>query len=78
MLAGTAFNAALVAIIIVGAVMSASVIPPTSGAERGSPNQPMNTDKASRPNTTEGTAARLLMFTSMKSFTLLLLANSSK
>ena len=37
---GTALKAARVAMMMVGRVISASTIPPTSGAERGSPNVP--------------------------------------
>ena len=75
---GTDFSAARVAMMIVGIVMSASVMPPTKGAERGRPNQPRNTASARRPNTTEGTAARLLILISMKSLIRFLGANSSR
>ena len=55
---------------MVGNVIRASTIPPTSGTERGIPKKPRNTESPSRPKTIDGTAARLLMLTSMKSVTL--------
>ena len=64
---GTAFSAARVAMMMVGSVSSASTRPPTSGAERGRPKKLMNTARPSRPKTIDGTAARLLMLTSMRS-----------
>jgi hypothetical protein len=51
----------------VGSVISDNTRPPTSDAERGSPMKLMKTARPSRPNTIEGTAARLLIFTSMMS-----------
>ena len=53
--------AARVAMMMVGNVSSVSTMAPTSGAERGKPKNPMNTASPSRPNTMDGTAARLLM-----------------
>jgi hypothetical protein len=75
---GTDFSAALVTMIMVGNVISDSTIPPTSGAERGRPNQPRKTAKPSNPNTTDGTAARLLMLISMISVQRFWGANSSR
>src|SRR3546814_10208750 len=60
---GTAFSAARVTMMMVGRVISDRTMPPTRGAERGSPKKPRKTARPSRPNTTEGTAARLLMLT---------------
>ena len=53
-------------------------MPPTSGEERGSPNVLRNTASPSRPNTIEGTAARLLTLTSIRSVTRFFGANSSR
>ena len=53
--AGVAWSAARAAIITVGRVINASTRPPTSGAERGIPKTPRNTDSPSRPNTIDGT-----------------------
>src|SRR3712207_8795210 len=53
-------------------------MPPTSGAERGMPKKFRNTARPSRPKTMEGTAARLLMFTSIRSVQRFLGANSSR
>ncbi len=64
--------------ITVGSVISASTMPPTSGAERGRPKKFRKTASPSRPKTMDGTAARLLMFTSMKSFSRFRGANSSR
>ena len=75
---GTAFSAAREAMMIVGKVKSVSTNPPTSGAERGRPKTPMNIASPSRPNTIDGTAARLLMLTSMMSVMRLRGANSSR
>jgi hypothetical protein len=75
---GTAFSAAREAMMMVGKVSSVSTSAPTSGADRGRPKNPMNTARPSRPNTMEGTAARLLMFTSMMSVQRLRTANSSR
>ena len=75
---GTEARAARPAMMIVGRVMSASTIPPTIGTERGRPKKLRNTASPSSPNTMEGTAARLLMFTSMRSVHRLRGANSSR
>ena len=75
---GTAASAARVAMMIVGSVISVSTRPPTSGAERGMPRKLMNTARPSRPKTIDGTAARLLMLTSMRSVKRFFLANSSR
>ena len=63
---------------MVGSVSSVSTSPPTSGAERGMPKKFRNTARPSRPKTIDGTAARLLMFTSMRSVQRLRGANSSR
>ena len=63
---------------MVGSVISASVSPPTSGAERGSPMKFRKTASPSRPKTIEGTAARLLMLTSISSVQRFCGANSSR
>ena len=75
---GTALKAARVAMMMVGSVISESTMPPTSGAERGRPKKPRNTASPSRPNTIEGTAARLLMLTSIRSVQRFFGANSSR
>ena len=46
---GTAFSAERVAMITVGRAISASTRPPTSGEERGTASQLMNTARPSRP-----------------------------
>ncbi len=56
---GTAFSAAREAMMMVGSVSSVSTNPPTMGAERGMPKKFRNTASPSRPNTIDGTAARL-------------------
>ena len=63
---------------IVGSVISDSTMPPTSGAERGRPKVWMKTARPSRPKTIEGTAARLLMLTSIRSVKRFFGANSSR
>ena len=63
---------------MVGSTSSASTRPPTSGAERGRPKKLRNTARPSRPNTIDGTAARLLMLTSMRSVKRFFVANSSR
>ena len=75
---GTAAMEERAAMITVGSVIRASTIPPTRGAERGKPKKFKNTARPRRPKTIEGTAARLFIFTSMKSFNLFFLANTSK
>jgi hypothetical protein len=63
---------------MVGRVISESTMPPTSGAERGRPKNWRKTARPSRPKTIEGTAARLLMLTSIRSVQRFLGANSSR
>ncbi len=75
---GTAFSAERVAMMIVGSVISVSTSPPTSAAERGRPRKPMNSATPSRPKTIDGTAARLLILTSMTSVNRFFGANSSR
>jgi hypothetical protein len=75
---GTDFSAAREAMMMVGSVSNVSTMAPTSGAERGRPKKPMNTARPSRPNTMDGTAARLLMLTSIRSVQRLRRANSSR
>ena len=75
---GYTLMAARDAMITTGRVIRVSTSPPTSGAERGRPKKLMNTARPSRPNTMEGTAARLLMFTSTISTHQLRRANSSR
>jgi len=73
---GTALIALRLAMTMTGMIISASVTPPTSAAERGSigpiscPNRlqvPRNTASPSKPKMIEGTAARLLIETSIRS-----------
>ena len=54
-------------IIIVGNVIRANTAPPAIGADLGMPNQFKSTANPSKPNTIEGTAAKLLMLTSIRS-----------
>jgi hypothetical protein len=75
---GTAFKAAREAIIITGKLIKVSTIPPTIGAERGMLKKVKKTAKPKSPNTMEGTAARLLILTSIKSVSAFLGANYSK
>ena len=75
---GTALSAARVVMMMVGSVISDRTMPPTSGAERGRPKKPRKTARPSRPNTIEGTAARLLMLTSIRSVQRFFGANSSR
>ena len=75
---GTALIAARLEIITVGSVISVSTSPPSTGAERGISKKLMNTASPSRPKMIDGTAARLLMFTSMKSVQRFCAANSSR
>jgi hypothetical protein len=56
----------LEAIMIVGRVISANTIPPTSGVERGRLKKFKKIERPRSPNTIEGTAARLLILTSIK------------
>ena len=77
-LGGTAFIAARLEMIIVGKVIKAKTIPPTSGIERGIPKILIKIASPKIPNTTEGTAARLLILISISSVILFLGANSSR
>ena len=64
---GTAWIETRPVMMIVGSVIRARVTPPTTGADRGRSNTRRgSTARPSRPNTIEGTAARLLMFTSIQ------------
>ena len=63
---------------IVGKVIKDNVIPPTKGVDLGKPNTASNTPRPSNPNTIDGTAAKLLILTSIKSVSLFLGANSYK
>ena len=63
---------------LVGKVIKDNTIPPTKGADRGKVKKLMNTAKPNKPNTIEGTAARLLMLISMKSMNRFFGANSSR
>ena len=75
---GTAFNDALVAIIMVGNVINAKTIPPTTGADLGKCITLRKIANPSKPKIIEGTAAKLFMLTSIKSVNLFLGANSSR
>ena len=75
---GTALNEALVAIIIVGKVIKDKTIPPTRGVDLGNPNVFKIIPSPNKPNTIEGTAAKLLILISIKSVTLFFGANSSR
>ena len=59
-------------------VISASVMPPTKGDDRGKLNVLMNTARPNKPKIIEGTAARLLIETSTKSTQRFFGANSSR
>ena len=73
---GTDLIAALLEIIIVGKVINVRTKPPTSGTERGTSKKLMKTAKPNNPKIIDGTAARLLILTSMKLVHLLRSANS--
>jgi len=75
---GTEVRAARPAMMMTGRVIRLSTSPPTSGAERGRPKKLMNTARPNKPNTMEGTAARLLMLTSIRSVQRFFGANSSR
>ena len=70
--------AALAVMMMVGNVISAKTKPPTKGAERGNPKKLRKTARPKRPKTMDGTAAKLLMLTSIKSVQRFLGANSSR
>ena len=78
MLGGTALIAARDDMIIVGSVIRASTMPPTRGIDRGIPKIFIKIARPSIPNTTEGTAAKLLIFISINSIQRFFGANSSK
>jgi hypothetical protein len=75
---GTAIIEDLALIIIVGNVINAKTTPPTIGVDLGISKKFSKTAKPNNPNTIDGTAARLLMLTSIKSVQRFLGANSSK
>ena len=75
---GTALIAALEEIIIVGKVINANTIPPTKGIDLGIPKILIKIASPIIPKTTDGTAAKLLIFTSIISVILFFLAISSK
>jgi len=75
---GTAFTEARVTMIMVGSVISASTSPPTRGAERGIARKLIKNARPSRPKMIDGTAARLLMLTSIRSIQRFFGANSSR
>jgi len=75
---GTALIAARLEMMMVGRVIRVSTRPPSTGAERGTSKKLMNTARPSRPKMIEGTAARLLILTSMKSVQRFWGANSSR
>ena len=66
------------AIIITGNVIRDNTHPPTIGADRGIPKKLINNASPNSPKTIEGTAARLLMLTSIKSVSLFFGAKLSK
>ena len=61
---GTLLSDALVAMIIVGSVISANTIPPTIGADLGKFMRFKKIANPKRPKIIDGTAARLLILTS--------------
>ena len=60
-------EAARVAMMMVGRVISVSTSPPTIGEDCGRPAKLMNTARPRIPKTIEGTAARFELFTSIRS-----------
>ena len=70
--------AALEDIIIVGKVIIAKTIPPIKGMDLGIPKTPINIANPKIPKTTEGTAAKLLIFISIISVILFFGAKPSK
>ena len=62
----------------VGSVIKLNTKPPTKGADNGKCIQPINIAAPNKPNTIEGTAARLLMLTSIMSVMTFFGANSSR
>jgi hypothetical protein len=75
---GTDFRAARLAMMMVGRVIKDSTSAATRGVERGTPKMAMKTASPRSPKTIEGTAAKLLMFTSIRSVQRFLGANSSR
>ncbi len=75
---GTARSAARVLMMMIGSVIKPMVRPPASADDRGTWKKLMNTASPSRPKRMDGTAARLLMFTSMVWVRRLSGANSSR
>ena len=63
---------------IVGKVINDKTIPPTNEVDLGKPKKFNNIPRPSKPNIIEGTAAKLLIFISIKSVTFPGFANSSK
>jgi len=75
---GTALRDARQAIIMVGSVINAKTVPPTSGVLLGKPKTFNKIPSPNKPKTIDGTAARLAILTSISSVNLFLGANSSK
>ena len=63
---------------MVGNVIIPRTIPPTNGIDLGIPKTPIKIASPKIPNTTEGTAAKLLIFISIISVILFLGAKPSK
>jgi hypothetical protein len=63
---------------MVGSVIRVSTRAADQGAERGRPKKLMKTARPSSPKTIDGTAARLLMLTSIRSVQRFFGANSSR
>ena len=61
-----------------GKVINDKTIPPTKDVDLGKPKKFNNIPRPSKPKIIDGTAAKLLIFISIKSVTLPDLANSSK
>ena len=66
MVGGTAFKEALEEIITVGRVIRVKTNPPVKGIDLGRPKKFKNIARPRRPKIIDGTAARLLMFISIK------------
>ncbi len=75
---GTALRAARAAMMMVGRVIRVSTQAAVIGADRGMPIRLMNMARPSRPKTMDGTAAKLLMLTSIRSVQRFFGANSSR
>ena len=75
---GTDLIATLLDMIIVGSVIKANTKPPANGDDLGSPKKFKNIAKPNNPKTIEGTAAKLLILTSIIFVILFFGANSSK